>query len=58
MPAWIGTLFGWIGTFLVAVLKGLFGMDKPCKTTVSHPKPELEVDDGKSDAQRMDDLGM
>lgn len=52
---------GWVSVIvsaLISILKGIFGMDKPQKTTVFHPEPQVEVTDGKSDAERLKDLGL
>lgn len=51
----------WIGVvvdILIKILKGIFGLDTPQKTSVDHPKPEVEITDGKTDKERMDDLGL
>lgn len=50
---WVGLL-----TAILALLKGLFGMDKPEETKVEHPKPDMKVGDGKTDKDRLDDLGL
>jgi len=42
---------------LLAVLKGIFGLDRPQETTVDHPEPDLELE-GKDDADLLDDLGL
>ena len=53
---------GWIGSVLgaiLAVLKAVFGTDQPAKTTVARPEKDVEVsDDGKTDADRLRDLGL
>jgi hypothetical protein len=41
---------------LIALFKGVFGMDKPEDVTVEHPKPDIEVGDGKTDKERLKDL--
>jgi len=43
---------------LVAIMKGIFGTDKPLKTTVDHPKPDVEITDGKTDKDRLKDCGL
>jgi hypothetical protein len=43
---------------ILAILKGLFGIDKPQKDTVEHAEPEIEIDDGKTDEERLRDLGL
>jgi hypothetical protein len=52
---------GWIGVIvdvLIKILKGIFGTDKPRKETVERPEPEVEVTDGKTDKDRLRDLGL
>ncbi len=52
---------GWltaITSVVMAIFKAIFGTDKPVKKTVVHPKPELETDDGKTDEERLKDLGL
>lgn len=52
---------GWIPILIsavVAFLKGIFGTDKPMKTTVITPTPEVEVTDGKSPDERLKDFGL
>ena len=52
---------GWVTVVFKAILffvKSIFGTDKPQKNTVTHPKPEVEIDDGKTDKERMEDLGL
>ena len=52
---------GWltaITNVVMAIFKAIFGTDKPVKKTVVHPKPDLEVDDGKTDEERLDDFGL
>jgi len=41
---------------IVALIKGIFGTDTARKTTVV--RPETEVSDGKTDKDRLDDLGL
>jgi cytochrome b len=41
---------------IVALIKGVFGTDTARKTTVV--RPESEVTDGKTDAERLKDLGL
>lgn len=52
--AWLST----IAKIFSVIMKLLFGTDKPQKTTVVKPKPEIEVDDGKTDEERLNDLGL
>lgn len=40
------------------ILKALFGIDEPSKTTTEHPKPDIEITDGKTDEERLKDLGL
>jgi len=54
---WIGPLAAALAAVVLVILKGLWGTDKPQETTVEHAKPEIEVDDGKTDQERLDDLG-
>lgn len=52
---------GWVSVVIsaiIAILKGIFGMDKPRKETLEHPLPDLEVTDGKTDKDRLKDLGL
>lgn len=55
---WIVPLLVALATGVAVVLKSIFGTDKPTETKVEHPKPDLEVNDGKTDAERLDDLGL
>ena len=51
----------WIGAVLLAVLKffaGLFTVKEPTKDPIERPEPEVKVDDGKTDKERLDDLGL
>ena len=43
---------------LMKILKSIFGMSKPRKTTVTHPDSEINVDDGKTDEERLEDFGL
>lgn len=52
--AWIGIVID----ILIKILKGIFGLDKPQKTTVDHPEPEVKVGDGKTEGERLEDLGL
>ena len=52
---------GWVSivlSALVAIGKAIFGTSTPRKTTVEHAKQEVPIDDGKTDSQRLDDLGL
>lgn len=52
---------GWIAgvvQVLFSIIKSVFGTDKPAKTTVVHPDPEVEITDGKTDTDRLNDLGL
>jgi len=52
---------GWVTVIAKVVLeffKGIFGTKKPLKTTVSHPEPDLKVDDGKDKDEHLKDLGL
>ncbi|MBN2714105.1 MAG: hypothetical protein JXR97_16925 [Planctomycetes bacterium] len=52
---------GWVSaivSILLAIFRGIFGTDKPLKTTVEHAEPDAEITDGKSDDDRLDDLGL
>ena len=53
MPAWIGALI----SAIVAILKGVFGTDKPMETEVKHEKPNVPVGD-RSDDDMLADLGI
>ena len=52
--AWITAVIN----IIVALVKGIWGTDKPTRTTVSHPSPEMEVSDGKTDQERLNDLDL
>ena len=52
---------GWITVvvnIILTIVKSIFGLDKVQKTTVVHPKPEVEIEDGKTDKERLEDLGL
>lgn len=52
---------GWIAVVvdvLIKIVKGIFGTDKPIKTTVVHSEAQVEVTDGKTDDERLKDLGL
>lgn len=53
MPAWIGALI----SAIVAILKGIFGTDKPMETEVKHEKPDVPVGD-RTDDDMLADLGI
>jgi len=55
---WLSAVMGFFAQFIPNMLKMLFGTDKPQKVVVEHPKPEVEVTDGKTDADRLKDLGL
>lgn len=55
---WIIPLVLAIATGVVVVLRGLYGTTKPQDTTVEHPKPHIEVSNGRSDQERLNDLGL
>ena len=55
---WLVPLFMALVMGVVFVLKNLYGTDKPQQNTVEHPKPDVEVADGKSDQERLKDLGL
>lgn len=55
---WVATLVSALAAAVVVVLKGLFGTSKPQETTVTHPKPQVEVGDGKADSEKLKDLGL
>lgn len=57
-PEWLAALVAALVAGTIAVLKGFWGTDKPQETTVEHPEPEIEVDDGKTDSERLKDLGL
>ena len=40
------------------LFKSIFGTKKPLKTTVEHPDKEVKIDDGKTDEERLEDLGL
>lgn len=51
----------WIGAIvaaIVAIIKGIFGTDKPQKIVVVKPAPEVEITDGKTDKDRLSELGL
>ena len=51
----------WIGAALLAALKffaGLFTAKEPAKNPIERPEPEVKVDDGKTDKERLSDLGL
>jgi len=52
--AWISTIV----SVILTVIKSIFGMKKPQKNTVSRPEPEVEINDGKTDKERLKDLGL
>ena len=54
----MSTLISAIGTLLLAIIKGIFGTDKPQKNTISRPEPEIEITDGKTDEERLKDFGL
>lgn len=58
MYEWIGALISALAVTAVTVLKALFGTNKPQQTMVEHAKPDVEVDDGKDDEERLKDLGL
>ena len=43
---------------IVALLKGIWGTDKPEETKVTHPEPDVKIGDGKNDKERLKDLGI
>lgn len=43
---------------IVSVIKMFFGIDKPSKNSIDHPEPDIKVDDGKTDKERLKDLGL
>ncbi len=43
---------------VLEVFLGIFGLDKPAETVVDHPAPQVETSDGKTDAERLNDLGL
>ena len=50
-----------LGSVLLIVLKfiaGLFTMKEPIKNPIDRPEPEVPVDDGKTDKERLDDFGL
>jgi len=52
--AWVGVII----QALMVILKSVFGTDKPAKTTVVHLEPEVGITDGKTDKERLSDLGL
>jgi hypothetical protein len=42
----------------ITLLKGIFGTDRPRRTTLERPQADVEVSDGKSDKDRLRDLGL
>jgi len=52
---------GWLTSIVavvMTVLKSIFGMDKPQKTTITHAEKDIEVDDGKTKKERLKDAGL
>jgi hypothetical protein len=47
-----------VGAVALAFIKGIFGTDKPRAQTVKRPDPEVEVSDGKTDKEKLRDLGL
>lgn len=54
----MSTLISAIGTLLLAIIKGIFGTDKPQKNTILRPEPEIKITDGKTDEERLKDFGL
>ena len=51
----------WILSVILTVLKslaGFFTVKEPIKEVVTRPAPEIEIDDGKTDEERLDDFGL
>jgi len=51
----------WIPAVLFGVLKflaGLFTTKEPVKEIIERPEPEIPTDDGKTDKERLSDLGL
>jgi hypothetical protein len=57
-PEWITVLVVGLGTLALAIVKGLWGTDKPQEDTVEHAEQDIKLDDGKTDQERLDDLGL
>lgn len=55
---WIAPLIEGLMTGITFVLKTLFGTSQPQNTTVEHTKPEIPTDGGKTDKEKVDDLGL
>lgn len=55
---WIGPIVAAIVGALLLLVKGLWGTSKPQETTVDHTTPDIEVTDGKTDKERLEDLGL
>lgn len=54
----MGELIAGIVAAILAVFRALFGTDRPQEETVEHPEPDIEVTDGKTDQERLGDLGL
>jgi len=52
--SWIGII---VDIFL-RIVKSIFGTNSPMKNTVIHAEKEMEIDDGKTDEERIKDLGL
>lgn len=51
----------WIGAVvqvLIKIMRAIWGTSAPRQSMVTHAKQEVEINDGKTDEERMHDLGL
>lgn len=48
----------WLIELIIGLIKSIFGTNKPVKNTVEKPDKEINVDDGKTESQRLKELGL